>query len=253
MNVYSARVVGIVTRDIGKDCVGFVGEVVTRQPQRRLSGSYVEEHTAFCGCGRSGKVTGKKQQDSVNDNLAGRGRENNDDYRPSYCGISAGNRVAKAAFDANTYVELLKAVVNYTKVKDCWLCGTADQLDSAVLGIPLSNWMDLDPYSLHNSSKICRQGDVTTEETNFVLTLVNESVALINYSTGGKNLGSFHKSSGNWSTIKLKLQHNFDVLRPDKYSEGVGTQQWADYLFGRATTNYALAINASCNLPDGFW
>jgi len=125
--------------------------------------------------------------------------------------------VANTAFNANAYVELLKAVVNYTKVKDCWLCGTADQLDSPVLGIPWCNWMDLDPYSLNNSSKICRQGDVTTEETNFVLTLVNESVAFINYSIGGKNLGSFHKSSGNWSAIKLKLQHSFDVLRPDKY------------------------------------
>jgi len=161
--------------------------------------------------------------------------------------------VAKVAFDANAYVSLLKEVLNYTNVKDCWLCGTADQLDSPVLGIPVSNWTDLDPYSLHNTSNICRQGNVTMEETNFVLTLVNESVAFINYSTGGKNLGSFHKSSGNWSAIKLKLQHNFDVLRPDKYSEGVGTKQWADYLLGRETTNYTLAINASCNLPDGFW
>jgi len=53
--------------------------------------------------------------------------------------------------------------------------------------------------------------------------------------------------------MKLNLQHNFDVLRPYKYLEGLGTQQWADSLFGRATTNYTLAINGSYNLPDGFW
>jgi len=238
VNVYFARVVGIVTRDIGKDCVGFVRETVTRQLARRLSGSYVEEHTAFRRCGRSGKVTGKKQLDSANDDLV---EEKGKTMMTTGLLIAVyllGIGVAKAAFNTNAYVELLKAVVNYTKVKDRWLCGTADQLDSPVLGTPLSNWTDLDPYSLHNTSKICRQGDVTMEETNFVLTLANESVAFINYSTEGKNLGSFHKSSGNWSAMKLKLQHNFDVLRPDKYSEGAGTQQWADYLFGRATTNY---------------
>jgi len=92
VNVYFARVIGIVTRDIGKDCVDFVGERVTRQLARRLSGSYVEEHTAFRGWGRSGKVTAKRQQDSANDDLGGRERENHDDYRPSYQGISTGNR-----------------------------------------------------------------------------------------------------------------------------------------------------------------
>jgi len=92
VNAYFACVIGIVNRDIRKDCVGLVREIVMHQPACRLSGSYVEKHTAFRRCGRSGKVTGKRQQNSVNNNLGGRERENNNDYRPSYCDISTGNR-----------------------------------------------------------------------------------------------------------------------------------------------------------------
>lgn len=162
-------------------------------------------------------------------------------------------QLANAAFEANAYVDLLEKVVNYTHVKNCWVCGSVEQFNAPLLGIPLGNWMELNPYSLLNTSSQCKQSNVTMESTSFVWELINASIPYINYSTGGMNLGIINMSLGNWSAVKLKIDHSSDPNKPGNYTSGTGTRQWADYLWGRATINSSLAINATCNLPNGYW
>uniref|UniRef100_A0A672TI87 Envelope glycoprotein n=1 Tax=Strigops habroptila TaxID=2489341 RepID=A0A672TI87_STRHB len=162
-------------------------------------------------------------------------------------------QLANAAFEANAYIDLLEKVVNYTHVKSCWVCGSIERFNAPLLGIPLGNWMDFNPYSLLNASYQCKQNNVTMESISFIWDLLNTSIPYINYSTNGINLGVINMSLGNWSAIKLKIDHSSDPNHPGNYTSGIGTQQWADYLWGRATTNTMLAINVTCNLPDGYW
>uniref|UniRef100_A0A8B9F5X1 Uncharacterized protein n=1 Tax=Amazona collaria TaxID=241587 RepID=A0A8B9F5X1_9PSIT len=160
--------------------------------------------------------------------------------------------VCYAVFNGNTYVTVLTKLVNYTQLRDFWICGQADHFDKPLLGIPLSNWTDLDPYSLLNTSYQCKTETVIMEDTSFIWEMINDTIPYMNYSTGGENLGYINQSFGNWSVIKLKLNHSADPNLPGQYSNKVGLRQWADYLWGRATHNVNLCINATCNLPTSY-
>uniref|UniRef100_A0A672TJV2 Envelope glycoprotein n=1 Tax=Strigops habroptila TaxID=2489341 RepID=A0A672TJV2_STRHB len=149
---------------------------------------------------------------------------------------------------------LIKSVVNHTSISNCWVCGTADQFNSPLLGIPLSNWTDLNPYSMLNTSSICKTENVALEKVPFVLTLVNTSLLYINFNALNTwNLGTLDKASGNGSNIALLLEPRSDPNSPGNYTHGTRAQPWADYLYGRSTTNVTMTVNAACNLPDGYW
>lgn len=56
--------------------------------------------------------------------------------------------VFDAAFDANMYVSLVKSIVKYTNISDCWVCGKAGDFTSPLLGVLVSDWTELDPSGI---------------------------------------------------------------------------------------------------------
>lgn len=159
-----------------------------------------------------------------------------------------------AAFNANAYVSLVKSIVKYPNIRDCWICGQADDLNSPLFGVPVSNWMEINLYELFNTSYSCRTGNSSLEQVTFRLVSVNHSVQYIGYNISGVSLGQFNGTKeGNWTEIALVKGVIRDFKVTYTKTASVNEQMWAGYLYGRSTNNVLQAINATCDLPDGYW
>lgn len=137
------------------------------------------------------------------------------------------------AFDVNTYVTLIGTIANYNGLKDCWLCGEVQQWNLPLIGVPTSNWSDLNPYSLHSASSQCTQAGSSLGKLLFQLQPINESVTYIGLKDSGTNLSNFSGNTAGWVNVTQAM--------------------WKKYLFDRHTRNESLRINTSCYLPDGSW
>lgn len=89
----------------------------------------------------------------------------------------------------NRYLDVLQSVVNHTGISNCWLCGQIGQDPVPLLGIPASNWTNLNPYELFNSSYQCLQKQSPLGTPPYTLELVNETVTIAQLNDKGKYYG----------------------------------------------------------------
>lgn len=129
--------------------------------------------------------------------------------------------VVKAAFEANAYIALVRGITKHTNISNCWVCGKADQFNSPLSGIPLSNWTDLDPHALCETSNKCRTANVTSEGVPFAMTVVNTSIFYVLYNASTPvNLGTLNRTFGNWSRIAMLLKPSIGVSQRGEYTNG---------------------------------
>lgn len=102
--------------------------------------------------------------------------------------------LVSVAFDTKAYVSLAKNIAKYTNISNCWVCGQVNNFSSPLLGVAMSNWMEVNPYEMLNTSYQCKTGSASLELISFRMMLVNASVQYICCNTSGAWLGQFNKS-----------------------------------------------------------
>lgn len=79
------------------------------------------------------------------------------------------------AFDIKAYVSPVKNIAKYTKISNCWVCGQVNNFNAPLLGVPMNNWMEVNPSEMLNTLYQCKTGNSSLELISFRMILVNSS------------------------------------------------------------------------------